>query len=192
MSPIYLLRHGQTEWNREGRLQGRLDSALTDLGRSQAAMMADVLHRELGDGSAVRLLSSTQPRALATAAFVAERLDLPVEREPRLVELTMGSWDGRTRAEVEAEWPDALQGAGERNWHLFAPDGETIPRIRARVGAWLNEPRGPTIVVAHGFTGKILRALYLGLDDEAVLAMEDPQHAVFRLQGGEVRRLDVA
>jgi probable phosphoglycerate mutase len=189
MSTIYLLRHGQTEWNREGRLQGRLDSPLTEQGRRQAAAMGEILFCELGAEPDALLLSSPQPRALATAAIVAQWLGLAVQHEPQLVELTMGSWDGMTRDEVEASWPDALHRAGPRNWHLFSPDGETLDAIRARVGGWLAAPRETTIVVSHGFTGRILRAMFLGLPDEAALEMDDPQDAVFRLRDGLVERV---
>ncbi|MBZ6077172.1 histidine phosphatase family protein [Microvirga puerhi] len=189
MPPLYFLRHGETEWNRVGRLQGHRDSPLTEKGRKQAALMASILLRELGPRPAFRLVSSPLGRARQTAGFVSEALDLPIETDPRLAELTMGSWDGMTRAEIEAGWPACLVGATDRDWNFRSPDGESAEDIRRRASAWLQTVTQPTIAVAHGLLGKILRGTYAGLDLEAALHQSEPQDIVFRLHGGKIDRL---
>ncbi|NIX75584.1 histidine phosphatase family protein [Microvirga terricola] len=189
MPPLYFLRHGETEWNRAGRLQGHLDSPLTEKGRNQAALMASILLRELGPRPALRLVSSPLGRARQTAGFVSEALGLSLETDPQLAELTMGSWDGLTRPEVEARWPGRLTGATDHDWYFRSPDGETVDEARKRASAWLQSVTQPTIAVAHGFFGKILRGVYAGLDHDAALHQSEPQDVVFRLHNRTIERL---
>jgi broad specificity phosphatase PhoE len=189
MLPLYFLRHGETEWNRAGRLQGHLDSPLTEKGQGQAALMASILLRELGPRPDFRLVSSPLGRARQTAGFVSEALGLPIETDPHLSELTMGSWDGLTRPEAQARWPERLAGATDHDWYFRAPDGETVDEARQRASAWLDSVTQPTIAVAHGFFGKILRGVYASLDNEAALQQSEPQDVVFRLRSRVIDRL---
>ncbi|MGO4571020.1 histidine phosphatase family protein [Microvirga sp. 2TAF3] len=189
MFPLYFLRHGETEWNRAERLQGHLNSPLTEKGQRQAAMMASILLEELGPRPAFRLVSSPLGRARQTAGFVSEALGLPIEIDPQLAELTMGSWDGLTRHEIQTRWPENFEGASDHDWYFRSPDGESVDDVRDRASAWLETVRQPTIAVAHGLLGKILRGVYAGLDNEAALHLSEPQDTVFRMQGRTITRL---
>lgn len=189
MSPLYFLRHGETEWNRAGRLQGHLDSPLTEKGQNQAALMASILLRELGPRPAFRLVASPLGRARQTAGFLSEALGLPIEIDSQLAELTMGSWDGLTRSEIETRWPGSLTGTTDHNWYFRSPDGETADEACARASTWLQTVTQPTIAVAHGFFGKILRGVYAGLDLQASLHQSEPQDIVFRLHDRVIDRL---
>lgn len=191
-APIYLVRHGETVWNREGRIQGRLDSPLTEQGLSQAARVAAPLVSELGRKPALRLMSSPLGRARDTAAIVAAALEVHVSIEPLLSELNLGSWNGLTRAEIEARWPEALRSTDEHNWFYCSPDGETIGDIRRRAIAWLEAQTEPVIAVSHGLFGRVLRGAYAGLLDEEAIRLSEPQDAVFVLHNGIVGRLGAA
>ena len=191
---IYLARHGQTEFNRDGRLQGRIDSPLTELGLEQAAQVGAWFAPRIDDPARWTVSTSPLGRARKTAAIVATAAGLRgrVVADERLIELSIGSWEGKTRSELEALRPDLA----EQPFFMHSPDGETWASATARIGAWLDDWADrndcDVIAVSHAGAGKVLRALYLGLDIEAARQLETPQDAVFRLHGGRIERLDCA
>ena len=190
---IYLCRHGQTEWNREHRLQGQCESDLTPLGRAQAGAMGALLQDliALDAPAAWRIVASPLRRARDTAGIIGARLGLPVEFDERLMELTVGDWEGRLRAELAREHPEAFT---NREWFFAAPRGETYDQVMARVSAWLAEqaaePERRLIVVSHGIAGRLLRGAYAGLSRADVLAQDVPQDAIYRLEAGQIARLE--
>ncbi len=189
---IVLVRHGETFWNRERRIQGHTESDLTPLGMRQAeamaALVAELVARE-GDGW--RLVASPIGRAQRTAEAVARATGLAVETDPRLAEVCCGEWEGRLRAEVAEIHPERFA-TGE--WFFGAPGGETFEDVHARAASWLRDlpPEGErrVIAVSHGVWGRLLRGAYAGLDREATLAQDVPQDAVYRLQNGQIDRFD--
>ena len=192
---IYLVRHGRTEFNAEGRFQGQLDSPLTSLGVEQARRYGALLGRLIADPADWRVVASPLGRAVHTAEIIAEGLGLPNDfaRDPRLAEIGMGSWDGLTDEEIETVSPGVLKGASRYDFFFRAPDGEGYAAFAARLGDWLAEARGyalPRIAVSHGVAGRVLRGLYAGMDTEAALKLDAPQDAIFRLAGGHVERID--
>jgi len=190
---IYLCRHGQTEWNRDHRLQGQCESDLTPLGRLQAAAMADLLHDLVTRQPAAdwRIVASPLRRARDTAQAIATRLGLELEFDDRLMELTVGEWEGRLRHELAQEHPEAF---ANREWFFAAPGGESYDQVMARVSDWLAEqvvePERRLIVVSHGVAGRLLRGAYAGLSREDTLAQDVPQDALYRLSAGQIDRLD--
>lgn len=189
---LYLLRHGQTEFNREGRIQGHMDSALTALGRKQAVAMATRLGELIADPDGWRLVSSPQRRALDTAGAIGRRLGLSVEEDSRLMEIACGEWEGRLRAEVRPGGPDQPM----MDWVFNAPGGETYDQLMDRVSGWLadlpSEPERKVIAVSHGVAGRLLRGAYARLSRPGALAQDVPQDAFHRLHGGAVLRIDCA
>ena len=190
---IYLVRHGQTVLNREGRYQGRVDSPLTPHGVAQAQAVA----RRLAEiktlaGGVWRIESSAQGRARQTADIISEATGLaPVTVDERLVEAGYGELEGLTRPEVDARWPQFIGLVGTFG---RAPGGESLEALSARAAAWLDDhPESDvhTIAVSHASTGRVLRGLYLGLDLEATRHLETPQDAFHRLSGGRVERIEV-
>ncbi|ACG79475.1 phosphoglycerate mutase family protein [Phenylobacterium zucineum HLK1] len=184
---ILLLRHGETHWNVERRIQGRRESALTPRGERQAAAMgrlvADLIRME--PPADWRLAASPLLRAQATAQAVAARAGLRIDTDERLAEICCGDWEGKLRSEV---------GAGGPEWFFGAPGGETFEEVMARVESFLAdlppEPRRRMVVVSHGVTGRLLRGAYAGLPRAETLAQDVPQDAVYRLAGGQVDRFD--
>ena len=188
---IYLVRHGQTVFNAEGRLQGHVDSPLTELGRAQAAMAGTALRRLTDGGTGWRIISSPLGRARDTAEAIRAALGLAgVQTDERLIELSWGEWDGGLRADLRARHPDAF---GESGWAFTAPIGESYEAARARMADWLASlpPEGErrVIAVSHGVAGRMLRGAYAGLSKPDTLAQAVPQDATFRLSGGAIARI---
>ena len=190
---IYLTRHGETEWNLEGRMQGRMESALTPLGVRQAAAMADLISDlvERDGAKAWRLVSSPAGRARATAGAISRRLGLPIELDERLIEIGCGEWEGRLRSDVADSHPELF---ATREWFFNAPGGETYEDVFARVSGWLAEqapePERRIVVVSHGVAGRLLRGAYGGLTRHETIHQDVPQDAIFRLVDGAIHRLE--
>jgi len=128
---LLLVRHGETDWNREGRVQGHSDVALNDTGRAQARKLAETLAREQIDA----VYSSDLRRARDTAAGVASALGLDVQAVPELREKHFGTWEGLTREEIVARYPDGLAepwGDGESRDEMTARVLEALRDIAAR------------------------------------------------------------
>lgn len=153
---IVLVRHGETDWNRDNRFQGHADIPLNDAGRAQARGLVLELEGERFQA----VYSSPLLRAYETAAILAENLELDVEPEQDLMEVDVGSWSGLTRVEVEERFPH-----GFRRWLDYGhgwDDGETYDALGARVVAGLGRiaaahPGTTILAVTHG--GPIRSAL---------------------------------
>lgn len=192
---IYLCRHGQTQFNREGRFQGQTESDLTALGRAQARAMgdllADLVTREPSD--AWRIVASPLRRARHTAEAIAERTGLPLSFDERLLEISVGDWSGRLREDIRRDNPELF---ASYEWAFRAPGGETFEDVTARVAGWLADqaPEGQRrlIVVSHGVAGRLLRGAYAGLSRAEVIGQDIPQDAIFRLSNGQIDRLSCA
>lgn len=191
---IYLVRHGETEFNRERRLQGHVDSALTARGLEQARAVGRLLKGLIDGEAGWRIQASPLGRARRTAEIVAAELGLSadaIEVEPRLIELSWGAWDGRLRDELAAAHPDTF---GRTNWAFHAPTGESYEEMCARLASWLAglppEPERRVIAVSHGVTGRVLRGVYADLPSEEMVTQDVPQDAVYRLAEGAIHRID--
>ena len=188
---ILLVRHGETEFNRERRLQGHVDSPLTDLGVKQAQAVARLLagfvEREPAAGWV--LVSSPLGRAQRTAEIIAGRLGLGVSLDERLMEMSWGERDGRLRSELDQLFPDTF---GRSGWGFDAPGGESLEAVSARLRDWMDslapEPDRRVIAVSHGVSGRVLRGLYAGLPSERMGDQDVPQDAVYELRGGRLTR----
>jgi len=190
---IYLALHGETEWNRERRIQGRLDSKLTAHGIEQAHRMGATLKRLMGEGARCDIISPLG-RTMATARIICEMLGIEtrsIETDLRLAEVDLGSWAGLTREEVGTRWLGELQGPARREWYFRSPDGETFDHVSARVGSWLTdmEARPHSIVaITHGFASRVLRGVYAQLAHDEALALEVSRDAIAILADGSIRR----
>ncbi|NFV81262.1 histidine phosphatase family protein [Magnetospirillum aberrantis] len=193
MFDIILLRHGETQWNRQKRIQGHGDSPLTLRGIEQAKAYGRTIKAMLGDDLANwRLVSSPLPRCLQTASILSEVAGMDfaaLESEGRIKEISTGHWMGRLKSEMPAE---DLNGEGTRSWFFRCPGGESYEHFAQRLGSWLSE-RGNAekmVVVSHGVAGRVLRGLHMGIDpDQALSAGESPQDAIFRLRPGHIERI---
>jgi probable phosphoglycerate mutase len=190
---IYLLRHGETEFNREGRYQGRLDSPLTALGRTQARGAGARLRTLLADAPGYAITSSPLGRARDTAALVREELGADgFGLDARLAEIDMGVWNGLTDDDIEGQFPGARDGASRYDWAFRAPGAETPAGFYARLRSWLDEAQADGrvhVAVSHGIAGRGLCALYTGQTMGTVRAGRAPQDTIFRLWEGRIEAL---
>jgi broad specificity phosphatase PhoE len=194
-APIYLLRHGETEWNTLRRIQGHKDSPLTALGERQATAMGNLLADLIADRHAIDIVASPLGRTRQTATIVAHALGLEPERlrfDDRLKEMSWGLYDGFTRPEMTAREPDFFARRAADHWRFVPPDGESYAMTADRLTAWLREQDGrrTLAVVTHGASARILRGLYAGLSPDEIFALDEPQDAVFRLHKGNVQRIE--
>ena len=190
---LYFVRHGETEWNRARRIQGRTDVPLNAAGRAQAAAIAARL-RQLVDGAeAVDFYSSPLGRARQTMAAILTEFGVPEDRahyEERLVERSFGAFDGLTWREMFAAGIDPDRDPA--TYHDWRPEGgESFADVAERVGAWLSGVHRPAIVVSHSGVSRALRGLLLGLDKAEIVHLPVPQHRFYRITGGEVAWFDL-
>ncbi len=150
---LYLVRHGQTEWNKQGVMQGRLDSPLTELGRKQAYSLAQRLAHEHYDA----VYASPTPRAHNTARIIFQDRDVHIGLDERLREIYMGDWEGLTFETVQAREAEQFDHFCNRP-HLFNKAGaETYQELFDRVSAFIRDLEAQhmeqkVLVVTHGAT----------------------------------------
>ena len=195
-APLYMLRHGETAWNTERRMQGTKNSDLTAHGRQQALAVARALKAELArEPGPTIFYRSPLGRVRETAEIVGRELGLdPVEwrEDMRLAELSYGEWEGSSWKEIEAVRPNALADWKADPVGFCPPGGETHFELRQRSSAFLAEVAASgvrTVVVGHGVSGAVVRGLNLGLSAEAMFVLEKPQDAFFRLLAGSEERI---
>jgi phosphoserine phosphatase len=157
----YVARHGETDWNREGRYQGQLESTLTQLGRSQAAALAAAL---AGSG-ARRVISSPLGRCVETASPLAAALGIELETDARLLEIAHGTWEGRLRAEIEREDSSRMRAWMQDPASVRFEGGESLADVAARWRAFTESLRGKNedvVIVTHDVLVRIAVLLASG------------------------------
>ncbi len=169
MPRLYFIRHGETDWNREGRLQGHTDIALNARGRRQAAVVARHLSGLVGgeaDAQAIARLpfyASPMIRTRQTIEILRGAVGLdPADYQPdeRLREIGFGSWEGRTWPEVRTRDPIGVRDRDLDGWGHQPPGGESYAMVAERVGAWLATIKEDACVVAHGGIARVMMVLH--------------------------------
>ena len=170
---IYYLRHGETDWNALGRLQGTQDIALNPRGEAQAVhaagLLGQLLQQQGCDPARLHWVSSPLGRARATMELARRALKLPRDgyaMDDRLREIGYGVWEGRTLPECEASHPKLYAQRLIDKWTTCPPGGETYADVQRRVGEWYGSITADTVVVAHGGTCRALMVA-LGLQSPA-------------------------
>jgi len=173
---LLLVRHGVTDWNREGRFQGHLDPPLGDDGHAEAQLLAERLAADPAVRPA-RIISSSLARATQTADAIGVAVGVAVEPDPRLIEIGQGEWEGRTHEELAVADADRYaqwrRDAGIRQ----PPGGEPIESATARVSALLDELEPgpgawPVCLVSHGGTLRVLARVLLRAGDVATWTLD--------------------
>ncbi len=195
MPDLYVLRHGQTDWNAEGRLQGATDVPLNEVGRAQAKRNGEALAAHLPDPSALRYAASPLKRASETLAIARAAMGLEAddfERDERLMEARFGSWEGRLMREIASEEPDDWEAARRDRWNVTPPGpegtAESFKTLAARVETFLCERfhagTGDMLVATHGGTMRVIRVLFGESAPEIVGTLDTPQDKVLRIRDG--------
>jgi broad specificity phosphatase PhoE len=192
---IYYIRHGETAWNAAGRLQGAQDTALNDLGRSQAVqaghILADLLARDGRDKSALPYVASPQLRARTTMELTRGALELPPAQyvtDDRLREIGYGKWEGFTLAEMEAADPVFFARRLADKWRVAPEGGETYEAVQQRMRDWYGQVKTDTVVVAHGGTARALMVSLALETPESAADLPIAQGAVYVFSDGSLRK----
>jgi probable phosphoglycerate mutase len=165
---IIAVRHGETAWNVDTRIQGHLDIALNDTGQWQARQVAKALAAE----PLTAIYSSDLQRAHATAHAIAQASGAPLVPEPGLRERSFGTLEGRTFAEIETELPEQARRWRPRDPHFAPEGGETLVQLRERIAATTHRlaaqhSGGLIVLVAHGGVLDVLYRLATGQELQA-------------------------
>lgn len=177
---IFLVRHGQTEWNQQDRLQGQKNSPLTEIGRQQALMAKESLEQYEIHKACVSPLQ----RAQDTLDIILQGREVEVVRSGKLKEINLGPWEGKTREETERSHPIEFN----RFWKhpdKFALQGaETFDQLQSRVVAALNaifmkEKGQNVLVVSHWMAIKVALAHYTSIPLQQLSSISDPENGTF-------------
>jgi len=192
---IYYIRHGETSWNAQGRLQGVQDIPLNDLGRRQAVeagnILADLFARDGREQSSLSFVASPLIRARATMELVRGELKLPRDSyalDDRLREIAYGQWEGSTLPEMQVRDPDLYAKRQTGKWTVSPPGGESYVEVQARMQDWYASVTADTVAVAHGGTA---RALMVALGIETPVSAADltiEQGAVYVFRDGALQK----
>lgn len=178
---VFLARHGQTEWNQEGRKQGRLDSPLTAVGRTHAVDLA----RLVGSLDVDLIASSPIGRALTTAQTCASALGLTVQIFDELAEIHHGEMGGLTTPEANVRFPGALgqRALDKYNWRFPGGESYADADVRASValGRIVKTGAQRPLIVSHEMIGRMLLRNLLGCPPGEVLTGQQPHHLVYQV-----------
>jgi broad specificity phosphatase PhoE len=164
---LIFIRHGETDWNRDGRLQGQRDIPLNATGRDQALGAGRALQPRLSEAPEFTFFASPLERARETMLLVRKACGLePLDAfvvDDRLRELSFGDWEGLTWREVRNTDPIAAQRRRLDKWHFIPPQGESYAMLSERVEPWLEALIGNVVVVAHGGIARVLLVVLGGV-----------------------------
>lgn len=188
--PLYFVRHGETDWNAEGRLQGQRDIPLNDVGRVQAEETGRILARIEPGFPDLAYWGSPLSRAAETMTIIREAIGLHGagwNADDRLKELAFGRWEGLTWKEAEARDPHQAAARLADKWGTAPPDGESYVDLAARVRAFMGQLDRPALVVSHGGVGRALHALVGGMATRQAADVYIRQGVVYVFDGASVR-----
>lgn len=175
---LYILRHGETLWNAENRMQGELNSPLTEKGLRDAARQGEILRGLSLQGFS--FFCSPQGRAFQTAGIALAGIADHIRTDDRLREIGVGDWSGLLRDDLPMpKGKDPFMAQYE-----IAPNGEGFAAVKVRAAAFLSDLAGPAVLVTHGITSSILRGLIAGEKAHATRTTHGGQGCVYHLKNG--------
>ena len=189
---IYLIRHGQTDWNAEMRLQGQKDIPLNDFGREQAARNGKKLNTLIADPSQFDFVASPLGRTCETMEIILAQFGLPKDsyrKDEGVIEITFGDWEGFTFDELRVDQNDAVEERLANKWSFVQPNGESYQIMCDRVAIWLKTVTRDTVVVCHGGTIRALLVLLANMPTSQSAELTIPQDKFYRWDGEEGRWL---
>ncbi|MEM1284632.1 MAG: histidine phosphatase family protein [Pseudomonadota bacterium] len=191
--PLIFIRHGQTDWNRERRLQGGKDIPVNATGEAQAkrngVRLAELFEDEGYSVDDFTFVASPLSRCVRTMALVREGLGLDpsngVGFDDRLKEITFGGWEGHTYAELRKMNAQAVEAREANKWSYVPPDGESYAMLSDRIRPWLEALDRPTVAVSHGGVSRAVRGLLFDLPPTEIPQLDVPQDKLYLVQDGQ-------
>jgi broad specificity phosphatase PhoE len=188
---IYFIRHGETDWNLEGRLQGQRDIPLNDVGRVQAEEAGRKLKALVPHVEDLAYMASPMTRTRETMEIVRRTLGLHPESyrlDERLVELTFGAWEGMTWKEVRRAEPSLAALREQDKWHYAPPGGgESYAMLVDRIRPFLDDLSRDTAVVAHGGVARAFLSIACGVNSRQAASMDIWQGKILVIEGRQHR-----
>lgn len=185
---LYFLRHGQTDWNAELRLQGQRDIPINETGRAQARKNGRKLANLVDDPKSLRFVASPLGRTRETMNIVRLELGLPshgYETDDRIKEISFGLWETHTVDELKRAQPDAVAARERDKFNFQPPRGESYAQLLQRVASWLPYMREDAVVVCHGGVLRVLDHLLNGTPTNIVTHSSIPQDKIFKWDGNQ-------
>lgn len=194
MPLIYFVRHGQTDWNAEKRMQGHMDIPLNVTGRAQAARNGAMLARLLDDHGRFDFVSSPLVRASETMQIIRREIGIAPEdyrHDPRLREIHLGDWQGLIYTEIATAFPAEHRLRDEDPWNFLHPGegGESFASFSERVLEWLEGVKTDTVVTSHGGVLRVLNQHFTQVDKREAHKFDVPQDKIFRIADGVLESL---
>jgi broad specificity phosphatase PhoE len=187
--PIIFIRHGETEWNRNGLIQGSIDTDLNEKGHAQALAIGKLLAAQKSDWDEYQIIVSPQKRARQTADYVLRALTRNDHTiDDRVRELSFGIWEAKPFWELKAS--PTYPAHPEDRFYWRPEGGESYEDGVARVTQWRASLQKPTIVVSHGAVGRCLMGSVAGLGPRELVELPTPQGAYCRLFKGQITWCD--
>jgi probable phosphoglycerate mutase len=183
---LYLIRHGETDWNARRLLQGRRDIPLNAVGQGQAVVSGTCLKWLLPDATTVDFIASPLGRTRQTMEIIRQQLGLDVadyRTDERLVEINFGEWEGLDWQQIAERQPERYQARQADPLNFIPTDGENYPHVFERVGSLLNSLQRDTVLVAHAGVLRSCLALLTDVPDTEVPLLEIPQDQVLMIRG---------
>lgn len=187
--PIIFVRHGETDWNRQGLIQGSIDTDLNETGHAQAAAVARLLAARAHGWADYQVICSPQRRARQTAQYILEALDKELSaHDARVRELGFGIWEGKPFWELKDSPVYPADPEGRFYWR--PEGGESYEDGVARVNEWRSRLTRPTLVISHGAVGRCLMGAVSGLGPRELVTLKTPQGAYCDMTGGRLAWFD--
>ena len=187
---IYLIRHGETQWNLEGRYQGQKDSPLTKKGREQARLNALKLQKKIESFDEVKIFSSPLGRAKNSAFIICDELNIDRDKiifDKRIEEFDYGIFEGELKEFCQTEFAIEFNAREADKWWYQIEGGDSYEIVTKRLNHWLNEVKDEKVIVmiAHEMINRALRGLYLNLEHNETLKLHQSNDLVLLLHENE-------
>lgn len=192
MPLIYLVRHGQTDWNAAARLQGQIDIPINDTGRGQAVRNGNILKKMIADADQFDFVASPLGRTRETMEIIREQIGLPREgyrTDPLLMEIHFGDWQGSSWDELRLERVSEISARFDDPWDTKAPgiEGESYAMLSDRAARWLASVTTDTVVVTHGGINRCVRGLIENIPTTEIPHLDIPQDKVLVIENKTTR-----
>jgi len=181
---IYFIRHGQTDWNADARLQGTTDIPLNETGKAQAHHNGVKLRDLIGDGEGFDFVSGPLQRTVLTMQLVRSGMGLEPDafrRDPELMEVGFGDWEGKRWTEIRETNNDGVEAYLAAPLHFAPPNGEGYGGAHVRAVRWLEAVTQDTVVVSHGGINRVLRGHLLGVPEPEIVHLHVPQDKIMEI-----------